>query len=188
MKTRIIIVLIACLSGIHPQTSFGEPIEGAFGFKLGEVFDPTNAAKTASEICYFPVDESRSVHKTVPIYFVSVTNATKAFYKIFLEITPKSHIIYRITAKGNEFSKEEREALESTLRSKYDSTATGSLSHDKVIDQSNRYVRIRSVRQPSVYINIPASVHSELTYTDHGLLKQALKEEAEMKFDKNSGL
>ncbi|MGD9781746.1 MAG: hypothetical protein AB7V14_06275 [Kiritimatiellia bacterium] len=187
MTIRRIIVLMLGLSFIQLAAHAGEPLKGAFGFTLGDVFDPTNATKVGSEMCYFRIDEHTSTERTVPIYWVATTNAPKVFFSIFLEITPKSHKIYRITAKGNELSKEEREALETTLRSRY-TTSESKPADDKVIDQGNRYVRIRAVRRSSGYINIPSHVISELTYTDENLLRQALKEEAEKTFDKSTGL
>ncbi len=187
MTMRRMIVLMVCLCGIQLEANAGEQLGGAFGFTLGDVFDPTNATKVDSEWCYFRIDEHTTTERTVPIYWVTATNAPKVFFSIFLEITPKSHKIYRITAKGNELSKEERQALETTLTGKY-ATSESKPSDDKVIDQGNRYVRIRAVRRSSGYVNVPSHVISELTYTDENLLKQALREEAEKTFDKTTGL
>jgi len=188
MKIWNMFILIVCLCAIQLQVFAGEPIEGAFGFKLGDVFDPATATKTASEKCWFQIDETTSSERYVPIYFVAAPNAPKIFSKIFLEITPKSHKIYRITAKGRELSKVERDGLEMTLREKYSSINKEVASGSKIIDQGNRNIQLYAIMQPSGYVNVPPFAISELTYTDDNLLKQALKEEAEIAFDKKSGL
>lgn len=188
MKIWKMFILIAYLCAIQPQAFAGEPIDGAFGFKLGDVFDPATATKTASEKCWFKIDETTSSERDVPIYFVTAPNAPKVFSRIFLEITPKSRKIYRITAKGNALNKVESDGLEATLRGKYSSISKEAASGSKIVDQGNRYIDFYPTMRPSGYVNVPPSQISVLTYTDENLLKQALKEEAEITFDKKSGL
>lgn len=187
MNARCAVVLAACMAGCLMEVRAGQPIEGAFGARLGDVLD-TSSYKSNSVMCWFQVNETTSQERSVPVYALSRTNAPSVFYSVYVEITPRSRKVYRITAEGNDLSAAEREALLASLRGKYESTVEDPKSPDKVVNQGNRYIRLISRFHNTIYVNVPPSRTSQLTYTDEELLKQAIKERAEMLFDKDSGL
>ena len=183
-----LVMAVACVT--TPAAYAGEKIEGAYGIKLGSVFSPTNAFNKETILCFFPINESRSEERQTTVYHVSVTNKPKVFHNFWVEITPKSQKIYRISLSAGELTKTEREELENTLLSKYDNDKASPTAGfwGVLVNQGNRLITLKSETISSVYINMPSTTRTLLTYVDRELLHLAEKETAEAAFKGAGGL
>jgi hypothetical protein len=111
-------------------------IEGAFGEKLGDAFDPDSAADT------------NSLTDGTILYEFSPPANFRSFEHYYVMITPQSHKIYGITAMGNfdntDQAKKEQAVVMEILKEKYGPEQVQGISDamDNVerITQGNRYV------------------------------------------------
>ena len=165
----------------------GEKIEGAFGFKLGDVFDLSKAIKTNRVMCWVSVGENKRVGTLKEVYDIADTNRPSVFQTFFAEITPKSHRVYRTTAQGGELSKEDSEELLRALRDKYETQKGSSDGLGKLIDQGNRYIE-RRIDVDNRYVDRPNIITASLCYTDVELMRLADREAAQKKFEGKPGL
>lgn len=164
MKNWKFVAFLAALT-ISTLSAFGaERIEGAFGKKLGDVFDPETAiGKT-------------SLEDGTPMYEVSTTNGFRAFKRYYVIITPVTRKIYSIWAIGNaenaEIAKKEQALILEILKEKYGSEEKAGfmdqLSDVKRINQGGRYILSK--------VSGFSSVTHDLRYYDRELEQLAEKE------------
>lgn len=119
-----------------PAAQAFEKIEGAFGKKLGDVFDPTDAIGTSS------------LTDGTPMYAFSTPNGFRAFKNYYVMVTPTTHKIYCIWASGHventQAGRKEQAVIMELLTQKYgtpDKTgAFDTLGDVKRITYGNRYI------------------------------------------------
>lgn len=173
MKTIALMVFAAALSSVA-----AEKIEGAFGKKLGDAFDPAEA-----------IGQSKLTDGT-PMYQFSPTNAFRSFSKYYVLVTPTSHRIFCIWASGSvestEIAKKEQAVIMELLQTKYGGKEKEgvfeNLSDVKRIDQGKRDITSK--------ISGFTDITIDLRYYDRTLEKVAEREriaEEAKKVDK-SGL
>lgn len=107
MKLKLCLLSLTIVTAMSATAA--EKIQGAFGIKLGDVFDPTG--KNALEI------------GPVVGYRFFPTNAFRSFTNYYVEITPISHRIWRISACGyppeGRSCAEEKQLIFHILKAKY---------------------------------------------------------------------
>lgn len=136
MKTLHTVIIAACISLATFAASGADKIEGAFGLRLGSVFDPTNAIGTSK------------LTDGTPMHEVSTTNGFRAFKRYYVMITPTTKKIYSIwgigTAKNTETGKKEQSLIMEILQQKYGTKkkegVMDAMSDAKRVDQGNRYI------------------------------------------------
>lgn len=140
-----------------------EKIEGAFGKKLGEQFDPAAA-----------IGGSKLTDGT-PMYEFSTTTGFRSFTRYYALITPTTHKIYSIWGIGNvensQAGQKEQAVVMELLKEKYGAEKTGlfdTLGDTKRVSQGDRYVLTKTSGFGEVTL--------EIRYYDGELAKLAEKE------------
>jgi hypothetical protein len=150
--------LILIIVFLSVATFAADKIEGAFGMKLGDTFDPSSAIS---------VLEGKG--GTPPSYQFNATNKFRSFKNYFVMVTPKTHRIYTIWAVGKigdlQAGKEEQAKVMELLRKQFGNDET---STDMKIQQGNRLVATKLTGNTDVIIAI--------IYTDSDLKVLADKE------------
>ncbi|MDB6025823.1 MAG: hypothetical protein JWM68_2046 [Verrucomicrobiales bacterium] len=167
MKMLPKLTLITCLFCILSKTLADDKIERYFGLKLGDFFAPATAVSTNSP--GYNADMPRELE-----YGVVITNAIKPFDSLFVQITPKTHKIYRIIARGDKVTDREKKDVKADLREKF-----------ATVDKATRQIKVGTVmtggdRSIDGSI-IPKTNTTEMWYTALDLQNIALKEVAEQK-------
>ena len=168
-----VVILTSCVSVFA-----ADKIEGAFGKKLGDVFDPASAIGTSK------------LTDGTPMYEFSTTNGFRSFKRYYVMITPTTKKIYSIwgigTAENTESGKKEQALVMEIIQEKYGAKQKAGLldSFGDVnrIDQGTRYI----ITKVSGFTDITLDIR----YYDLDLEKIAEKErlvEEAKKVDK-SGL
>src|SRR5690348_13888600 len=105
------LLALFCGVALAFTASATEKIEGAFGKKLGDVFDPSTA-----------IGKSELTDGT-PMYEFSTTNGFRSFTKYYVLITPKTKKIYSIWGMGSvantESGQKEQALIMEILEQKY---------------------------------------------------------------------
>jgi len=151
---------------VSPDVKASEPeaIEGAFGKKLGEVFNPASA-----------MDTSKLTDGT-PLYEFSTPNGFRSFTRYYVMITPTTHRIYSIWGIGSiestQAGQKEQAVIMELLKQKYGTDEKQGLFDTmgdvKRIDQGNRHIITK--------ISGFTDVTLDLRYYDGDLEKLAEKE------------
>jgi hypothetical protein len=136
MKALLKALLTICVSASAFSALAVEKIEGAFGKKLGEAFDPSSATGTSTN------SEGGIMYEFTP------TNAVRSFKRYYVMITPTTHKIYCVVAIGNVVSttagRKEQSVIMGVLREKYGSEfkigPTDSMGDVKRIQQGSRNI------------------------------------------------
>jgi hypothetical protein len=178
MKTLNIAILTTFFAVATFSAVGADKIEGAFGKKLGDVFDPSSAIGTSK------------LTDGTPMYEFSTTNGFRSFKTYYVLITPTTHKIYSIWGIGNventEAGQKEQAVVMELLKKKYGVEETQGLIDTmgdvRRIDQGNRYVLTKLTGFMDVTIDI--------RYYDSDLDKLAEAERlaAETKKADDSGL
>lgn len=155
-----------------------DPINGAFGVKLGQSF---NIQKSIGK---------GSLTDGTPMYKISPEKKFRTFSDYYVLITPKTNKIYSIWGIGNAGNdpscKKEQALVMAILQKKYgkknSEDAFSSIYDIKQINQGNRSVLTKC----SGYVDVTIDIR----YTDSKLEKQAENERIEIESDKldSSGL
>jgi len=165
------------LEKLGGQEAKANQIDGAFGFKFGEVFDPSTAL------------EKRPVSAGGYLYVVKPPSPNELFSDYFLVITPKSHKIVGIWA--NRSYKDRTEALEKQavlkpiLEGKYGkAVGNGEQSNKFVIQHPDESVSVTILGNSDKEAYILIKYHSDKL---NKIFIQEMQEEGTGKVDK-SGL
>jgi hypothetical protein len=150
MKTTITSMLAVWLSIMAFSALAAEKIEGGFGKKLGETFDPSLATSTSTN------SEGAIMYEFTP------TNAVRSFKRYFVMITPTTHKIYCVMAIGNVESttagRKEQSVIMDVLREKYGSEfkigPIDSMGDVKRIKQGSRNIVTTLSGHPNHIIDI----------------------------------
>lgn len=140
-----------------------EEIEGAFGIKFGQVFDPTKTLGT----------QKSSTGEV--LYALKVPTPNPFFDYYFVQITPKTKKIFQIWAQGKVPSlaegKVRQDSLARTLESKYQ-TQRGLLDSDyaRILMQGDKSITVKTSRQTD------GSFMLDLKYLDPNLKEEGRKE------------
>lgn len=142
-----------------------EKIEGAFGLKLGDPFQPKNAAV--------------SKFGFAAGYEFTPEKPNSALTTYFVYITPNSHLIYQIVAVGTAEDSQSASNMSKKIRAivgrKYEDTPT----NDESIEQGARRVEVVK-RESFVSQQISKTQYSfAVFYTDTRLQSQASQERSE---------
>jgi hypothetical protein len=129
-------LMFVLVFGVVFSAQAEEKISGAFGIKLGQVFDPSGAIGKGS------------LTDGTPMYKFNPKKKFRSFATYYVLITPKTHKVYSIWGIGsmeNEPScKKEQALVMAILQKKYGKVEKdqlfSSLYDMKNIDQGNRYV------------------------------------------------
>lgn len=164
MKTLLTSLLAICVSITTFSAFATERIEGAFGKKLGDVFEPTSAIGTSK------------LKDGVLMYEFATTNGFRSFKHYYVMITPTTHKIYKIRGTGGVEStsvgRKEQSIMMGVLREKYGSEfrigPLDSMGDVKRISQGSRHIVTTLVSLSDVTLNIE--------YYDEDLEKVAEKE------------
>lgn len=136
MRFKAPLFLIVLVFGLLSTVQAEEKVSGAFGIKLGEVFDVSKAIGKSS------------LTDGTPMYQFSPKKKFRSFSTYYVLITPKTHKVYSIWGIGNMKNdpscKKEQALVMAILQKKYGkeerSEIFSSLYDMKNIDQGNRYV------------------------------------------------
>ncbi|HEY3853855.1 MAG TPA: hypothetical protein VGO67_05625 [Verrucomicrobiae bacterium] len=128
------VVVLFCIQVLSATAA--DKIEGAFGKKLGELFDVTSA-----------VGQSQLTDGT-PMYEFTPTNAFRSLKKYYVFVTPTTKKIYSIWGTGptenTETGKKEQALIMEILQEKYGEKSKPGLLESivdaDIVDQGNRYV------------------------------------------------
>jgi hypothetical protein len=186
MKTLHIAILTACITIASFSAIGAEKIDGAFGKKLGDVFDPASAIGTSK------------LTDDTPIYEFSTTNGFLSFKRYYVLITPTTHKIYSIWGTGGvknanaEAGQTEQAIVMELLKKKYGTEERllpgmgNTIGYVRQIDQGHRYI---FTRLTDVSSNLRA-IMLEIRYYDSDLekLAEAERNAAETKKADASGL
>ena len=151
MKSMTTISLMFVLIiGVASSVQAEEKISGAFGVKLGQVFDPSGAIGKGS------------LTDGTPMYQFSPKKKFRSFSTYYVLITPKTHKVYAIWGIGNmendPYCKKEQALVMAILQKKYGKAEKdqlfSSLYDMKNIDQGNRYVLTKCSGFSDVSIDI----------------------------------
>jgi len=184
-----LIVLINLLCTISQAQAY-QKIEGAFGYKLGEVFDPYPSGDKSNPFAWnFSILAIGTLSDGTAIYKIFSEKPFRSFTKYFIQVTPKTNKIYTIRADGPvkniAIGKKEQAVLMAILQKKYGSSTKkdfiDSLYNRETINQGNRYLLSKVSG-----IDIEISLH----YYDKELQKLAEKERIELEVENidDSGL
>ena len=173
--TTILLVATAAVACAQPTT---ERIEGAFGMKLGDVFDPAKATGKGS------------LTDGTPMYQFAPQKPFRSFKRYFVMITPKTNRIYSIWGIGDfentPTAQKEQALIMEILKQKYgDKKKEGlleAMTDAKQIDQGDRSVMVK--------VSGMMDVTLEIRYYDDTLKDVAEKERLEIEAKKvdSSGL
>jgi hypothetical protein len=178
MKILHVSILTVCVCFAAVSAFSADKIEGAFGKKLGDVFDTASAVGTST------------LTDGTPMYEFSPPNGFRSFKRYYVMITPITKKIYSIwgigTAENTESARKEQALIMEILQQKYGTKEKpglfDSLGDLNTIDQGNRYIITK--------ISGFTDVTLDIRYYDRDLQKLAEKErlaEEAKKVDK-SGL
>lgn len=109
----------------HADTSQPRvPIEGAFGYRLGDIFLPTKSQHPLKNSASLPAAIlSHQNGITFPVYQVTPSKPIKIFHRYLIFITPKTHKICEIAGwdayKTSEIAQKNHQLLENALKYKY---------------------------------------------------------------------
>lgn len=148
-KTSFSLVLVLVF-GLVFSAQAEEKISGAFGIKLGQVFDPSGSIGKGS------------LTDGTPMYQFSPKKKFRSFSTYYVLITPKTHKVYSIWGIGNMENnpscKKEQALVMAILQKKYGKVEKdelfSSLYDMKNIDQGNRYVLTKCSGFSDVWIDI----------------------------------
>lgn len=132
----VIFLMLAFVLGIASSAEAEDKITGAFGIKLGQVFDPSDAIGKGS------------LTDGTPMYKFTPKKKFRSFSNYYVLITPKTHKVYAIWGIGNMENdpscKKEQALVMAILQKKYGKVEKdqlfSSLYDIKQINQGNRYV------------------------------------------------
>ena len=174
IKIFVFILSLLLLSQVIAE----EKINGAFGIKLGQPFDPNTAIGEAS------------LTDGTPMYQFSPEKKFRSFSRYYVLITPKSHKVYAIWGIGDientEICKKEQDLLMTILSDKYgeknEEDLFSSLYDSEMIIQGNRYVMTKCTGLMDISV--------EIRYKDNEYEKLAENERIEIESKKldSSGL
>jgi hypothetical protein len=195
MNTFRAIMFAAAISYSTGHAISGEKIEGAFGLKLGDVFDTATAARTDTST----ISTSGGpfvTETTCWLKLEAVPNPHEQFREVYVVITPKTHRIVKIVGRGYNPAPDDQQQVEKLLKGKYETIPVEKDSPLKrnimawppVIYQGNRYIEVRQAGTVGIYVGASPTQFIELRYVDQELEKLAAKEAAELKFQNKSGL
>jgi predicted RNA-binding Zn-ribbon protein involved in translation (DUF1610 family) len=141
-----------------------EKIEGAFGKKLGDLFDPTQAIGTSK------------LTDGTPMYEFATTTGFRSFERYYVMVTPTTHRIYSIWGIGSventSAGQKEQAVVMELLRQKY-----GAAEKDGLFDSMGDIKRItQGDRHVITKITGFTDVNIEIRYYDRELEKLAEKE------------
>jgi len=172
MHKIIIAVLLAFASMGFAAEEKIEKIEGAFGIKLGEVFDPANAVGKGA------------LTDGTPMYQFSPAKPFRSFKSYYILITPKTNRVYSIWGIG-EFentptAQKEQDLVLEILKQKY-----GDRKKEGLMDRLSDLKQIvQGDRSVVVKINGVIDVTMDIRYYDEPLRKLAEKERLEIEAKK----
>ena len=157
-------LLLALLLPLLAHPVFGaEKIEGAFGFKLGQKFDPTAPILSTEKDYHF-----QDVYPATP----PVPN--EQFPTYYVRITPITHLITTIISVGKSVAGdagvEAKQAVEAYLQAKY---GEGSSKFADNIRQDRRAIVVGGAWNPARTI-------TTVSYIDSDLNAQADREQAQL--------
>jgi hypothetical protein len=113
MRKTVISSLLTVCSLLALNAYGAEKIEGAFGKKLGDVFDRNSAIGTSK------------LTDGTPMYEFLTTNGFRSFKRYYVLMTPVTHKIYSIWGIGNventEAGQKEQAVIMEILKQKYGS-------------------------------------------------------------------
>lgn len=156
-QSLLVICLVFTLSNLHAT----DKIEESFGLRLGNTFEPATAVSTnlPNHNIDLPPRELE--------YEVVHTNGIKPFDNLFVQITPKTHQIYRIIARGRSVTDAERKAVMAEYQGKFPANR-----------KITRHLRVKSTQLGGDKASND-QITTELIYTALDLEKIALQEKAE---------
>ena len=162
MKRVCILICATSLIGMVLRCAADDKIEETFGVNLGSAFEPATALSTnsPSEIGEAPRQLEYEVAATKPI---------KPFDKLFVQITPKSHKVYRIIAKGDKVTNLEKKEVMADLQAKF-----------PVAQRDTRRLRVSA----TTFTAEPGKKVTQVFYTAVDINNLAVKEIAEAKSSK----
>lgn len=172
MKRFYTPLALVCLVAFAQNATAAEKIEGAFGMKLGEVFEPAKA-----------VGKSELTDGT-PMYEFAPEKTFRSFKKYFVLITPKTNRIYSIwgigSAENTPTAQKEQALIMEILRQKY-----GEGEKQGIFDAMTDLTRVnQGERQVMVKISGITDVTIDIRYYDAPLTKLAEKERLEIEAKK----
>jgi hypothetical protein len=178
MKKLIVTILFTAIAVFAAPEEKIDRIEGAFGLKLGDAFDPASAAGKGA------LTDGTPMHQFTP------EKPFRSFKRYFVMITPKTNRIYSIWGIGDfentPTAKQEQALILEILKQKYGEKKKeglmDQLSDIKQIDQGDRSVVVK--------ISGMMDVTMDIRYYDEPLRKLAEKERLELEAKKvdSSGL
>jgi len=132
------------------SASATETISGAFGKKLGDVFDPSSALGTTNR------------SDGVPMYEFATTNGFRSLKRYYVMITPSTHKIYSIWGIGSventSAGRKEQSVIMGILREKYGSEfkigPIDSMGDVKRISQGSRHILMTLTGFSDVTLNL----------------------------------
>ena len=129
-----------------------EPIEGAFGFKLGQKFEPTT-----------PLIEHEHDYNFHDVYLVTPPLPHAQFPTYYVRLTPTTHLICAIIAVGksvdNPAGNEAKQAIEAYLQARY---GEGSRKFADEIRQDHRSILVGGAWNPARTITNVQYIDGEL--------------------------
>jgi hypothetical protein len=178
MKKLFPLILFAVFAALASAEVKTERIEGAFGVKLGDTFDPVKASGKGA------------LTDGTPMYQFTPEKPFRSFKRYFVMITPKTNRIYSIWGIGDfentPTAQKEQALILEILKQKYGEKKKEGLmdrlSDIKQIDQGDRSVVVK--------ISGMMEVTMDIRYYDEPLRKIAEKERLELEAKKvdSSGL
>ena len=178
MKIPSVRAIIATLCLSIGNAIAGETIQGAFGWEFGQVIQPNKAIAT-KQVSQLPQLVGLRV-RTLYQFAAPVTN--RLFHTYFVEITPRTHRVYRITGIGDPLNAAQQDDLKKSLQDKY--ARGGPTNSPHTIDQGKRYIDISNSGMAKSRLPLPGAPEDSLTSTeirctDEDLAKLAAKESGE---------
>lgn len=164
-STALSLILICWTAAAFAE----EKIEGAFGKKFGEIFEPGNAP-------------SQQINK-VTMYRIQPPKPFAMFTEYFVIVTARTHRIFAIVASGPmsenaEAAQKALDLLEVILRAKYKSDASARLEPEQFPDvlaySSYNFNLSQQTRSITASFNEKIWIH----YLDLTLQKEAVREQA----------
>ncbi len=158
--------LVFFAANISAQTT--EKIEGAFGFKLGDFFDPSTAINS---------EQMKGKYKVTPkIIYPGLTS-------YYVTITPTTKVIHTITAAATFASKEAGkqiyEDLVNLIEAKYNQKMEGHGSETLLYKTLNK-----GLSSIGMMLLMDGNVAIQLGYSDMGLLEQGAEEQRKIEAQK----
>ena len=161
MKKVLLLAFVLPLLA-HPVLG-AEKIEGAFGFTLGQKFEPTT-----------PLVEREKDYNFHNVYAVTPPTPNEQFVLYYVRLTPTTHLISTIIAVGKPIAGdagvETQLSVEAYLQAKY---GEGSCKFANEISQDHRYITVAGAQNPARTI-------TNVYYTDSDLEAQADREQAQL--------